>query len=65
MHITLPKLFSDVDFRKSTFESQNILPEVDFQKLKYITGSLLTEIKNIYIYIYIYIYPDIYFDFRK
>ena len=34
--------------RKSTFESQNISPEVDFQKSKCITESQLPEVKMVF-----------------
>ena len=58
-YTTPPKLFSNVDFRKSkymTFRSQNVSPEVDirkskcspevdFRKSKYITRSWLSKIK--------------------
>jgi len=45
--ITLPKLLPEVKIyhRKSTSGSQNVSPEVDFHKSKYITGSRLLKVK--------------------
>jgi len=42
-NIQLPEI--KIYHRKSTSESQNISPEVDFRKSKYITGSRLPKVK--------------------
>jgi len=54
-NITIPKYITGsrlsevkIYYRKSTFRSKNILPDVDFRKSKYITRSRLRKLKIYY-----------------